>query len=288
MKLDPRSLFGRAGHKTAGDARSQSTSKKSTSKKGAEKAGETRSIDGHLRIEEDEDVVDTGSGSAHSDVRRKLGGDATFSAATANPIADRAHIINKDALDQKALAGPGSLDPATLSQPTVADARRWLAKRGVELLVPEGWRFLGTQHEGRGISFNHTGTAEGHSVELATWRLADDTPLEKFSAPYLEEAEELVRLGRLASHEKVKVGDAEGVLLVGWGPESQAQLASVDSEALYLATDGTGRRTMSWRGAVERGGENHLYILSFTSPIETFFEARAVYDAILKNSRIVG
>lgn len=283
VKLDPRSLFGRTpGQKAGGSARAQS-------KKGAARAGQARSVDGPQHIAEDEDAADTGSSShTSSEARRKLGGDATFSAGTTNPIADRAHIINKDALDQKALSGPGSLDPGSLAQPTVADARRWLAKRGIELLVPEGWRFMGTLHEGRGIAFNHSGTAEGHSVELATWRLADDTPLEKFTAPYLEEAEDLARLGRVASHEMRKLGDAEGVLLVGWGPDSRQALATVDPEALFLATDGTGRRTMSWRGAVERNGENQLYILSFTSPIESFHEARAVYDAILKNARVVG
>lgn len=267
--------------RNAPDARAQHAAKKAPAR-----AGQTAPTDGTQRISDDEPSADTGSGSS-ADARKKLGGDHTFSAATANPLADRAHIINKDALDQKALAGPGSLDPSKLDAPTVADARRWLAKRGVELSVPEGWRFMGMHHDGRGISFNHSGTAEGHGVELATWRLADDIPREKFLQPYLEEAEELARLGRLTSHERVTLGDVEGVLLVGWGPDSREALAGADQEALFLATDGTGRRTMSWRGAVERNGENHLFILSFTSPVESFFEARAVYDAILKNARVV-
>jgi hypothetical protein len=255
------------------------------SKKSATRTNQAGNVDGPQRIDEDEDVVGTGSGAGEA--RKKLGSDLTFSAATSNPLADRAHIINKDSLDQKVLAGPGSLDPGTLAPPAVPDARRWLAKRGMELLVPEGWRFMGAQHEGRGISFNHTGTAEGHGIEVATWRLADDTPLGSFLQPYLEEAEDLVRLGRLAGHEKQKLGEVDGVLLVGWGPDTAAALGVADQEALFLATDGTGRRSMSWRGAVQRSGENHLYIVSFTSPIESFFEAKAVYDAVLKSARIL-
>ena len=206
---------------------------------------------------------------------------------TNNPVADRAHILNKDALDQKAQEGPGSLDAATLAQPAVADARRWLAKKGVEILVPEGWRFMGMQLEGRAISFNHSGLHDGHNVDVSTWRLADDTPLDKFLVPYVEEADEFVRLGRLAGHERARVGDVEGVLLVGWGPDNKAELEKADAEALYLATDGTGRRTMSWRGALKRGDEATLLIVSFTSPIDRFFEARSVYDAILKSARVV-
>ena len=59
----------------------------------------------------------------------------------------------------------------------VADVRRWLAKRGLELLLPDGWRFMGQHLDGSGISFNHSGLGDGHAVEVATWRLADDTPL---------------------------------------------------------------------------------------------------------------
>lgn len=201
--------------------------------------------------------------------------------------ADRAHIVNKNALDQKALEGPGSLDPATLALPTNPDVRRWLAKRGFELFVPEGWRFMGLPFDGRGVSFNHTGNADGHVFELTTWRLADDTPLTSFLKPYVEEGEELVRLGRLASHSIVKLGDAEGVLFVGFGPDDDAALKAADPEKLYLATDGTNRRTLSWRGAVVRGGEAQLLIVSMSSPIESFFLARPVFDAMLAKLRVV-
>ncbi len=228
---------------------------------------------------------------AKPDPKRQKAGEGTAATAS-SPVGDRAHIINKAGLDDKALAGPGSLDPQKLAPPAVPDARRWLAKRGVELLVPEGWRFLGLQLDGRSLSFNHDGTADGHSIDVSSWRLAEDTPLEKFLAPYLEEVEELVRLGRLQGHKRMKLGDADGILLDGWGPDSKDALAALQAtekgaEELYLSTDGTGRRTLSWRGAVKRGDEALLMILSFSSPIETFMEARPVYEAMLARARVL-
>src|SRR5581483_8149768 len=136
-------------------------------------------------------------------------------------------------------------------------------------------------------SFNHTGTVEGHNIELAIWKLADDTPMEKFLAPYVEEADELVRLGRLSGHHKQKLGETEGVLFVGWGPDDKSALDAANPEDLFLATDGTGRRKISWRGALDKNGERQLFILSFSSPIETFMEARPIYDAVLERSRLV-
>lgn len=268
------------------DARASSAAGRTAARPAPGAAG-----DPHDHIGADVDDLGTGSGAgagAGSEAPRKnLGGDRTVSAGTALPLGDRAHIVNKDAHAQKLLAGPGSLDPDSLAPPTISDVRRWLAKRGVELHVPEAWRFMGTSLEGRAISFNHTATHDGHSVELTTWRLADDTPLDKFLAPYLEEAVELTRLGRLGAHKALKIGDAEGVLLVGFGPDSKDELLAANQEALFLATDGTGRRTMSWRGAVERHGESHLVIASFSSPIESFFEARPVFDAMLDRLRVV-
>lgn len=205
----------------------------------------------------------------------------------ASPASEKAHIVNKSAIDQKVLEGPGSLDPTTLTLPTNPDVRRWLAKRGFELFVPEGWRFMGLPFDGRGVSFNHSGNADGHAFELTTWRLADDTPLAGFLKPYLEEGEELVRLGRLASHSVVTLGDVEGVLFVGFGPDDDEALKSADAEKLYLATDGTNRRTLSWRGVVVRGGEAQLLIVSLSSPVESFFLARPVFDAMLGKLRVV-
>lgn len=212
------------------------------------------------------------------------GGGATSS----SPVAEKAHIVNKGNLDQKALEGPGSLDPAALEIPQNPDVRRWLAKRGFELFVPEGWRFMGMPFDGRGLTFNHSGNPDGHTLELTTWKLADDTPLDQFTKPYVEEGEELVRLGRLASHSIAKLGDTEGVLFVGWGPDNADAAKTVDQEKAYLASDGTNRRTMSWRGAIVRGGERQLLIISMSSPMDTFFEARAVYDAMLAKLRVVG
>jgi hypothetical protein len=206
----------------------------------------------------------------------------------AGPASDKAHIVNKNAIEQKVLDGPGSLDVATLALPANPDARRWLAKRGFELFVPEAWRFMGLPFDGRGVAFNHSGTADGHIFELTTWRLADDTPLESFTKAHVEEGAELVRLGRLASYSIARLGDAEGVLFVGWGPDDAAAAQSADPEKLYLATDGTNRRTLSWRGAVVRGGEAQLIIVSMSSPIDAFYVARPAFDAMLAKLRIMG
>lgn len=244
-------------------------------------------------VKEDDELVDTPTGESSSKKKQQLGGEPSISAASHSSFEGKAHIINKGALDQQAMAGPGSLDPRTLGPPSVPDARRWLAKRGVELKLPEGWKYLGQQRDGRSVAFHTSGTADGHGVEVSFFSLRPDVPLEKVSQSHSsEDVEELIRLGRLSSCAPLKVGEVEGVLLVGYGPDSRDALDNLNaeqgsdavSEALYLATDGTGLRSMSWRGAVKRGDENQLVIISFTSPVESFPEARAAYDAILKNT----
>jgi hypothetical protein len=225
-------------------------------------------------------------------VKDPKSGDTISGLSSGGNVGEKAHIINKAGLDEKALQGPGSLDPKTLGPPAVADARRWLAKKGVELLLPEGWRFMGLLRDGKSISFNHSGTADGHAVDISTWSLAEDTPLQKFLEPYVEEVEDMVRLGRLQGHERMKLGDADGILLVGWGPDSKPaykELAATEKgvEEIYLATDGTGRRAMSWRGAVKKANEVQLVIISFSSPIDTFMDARAAYDAMVRGARLL-
>jgi hypothetical protein len=206
------------------------------------------------------------------------------STGTSTPgVENRAHILNKDAHNQQVLAGPGSLDPKDLEAPPV-DARRWLAKRGVEVKIPKGWRFMGQYHEGRSLSFNHSGTTDGHAIDLSFWRLPSDVPVEKLLHAYLgEELEDLLRLGRVSSHDMKTISGIQGLLLVGGGPSSSDDLASLDPEQLFVATDGTGRRIMSWRGAVG----DQLLIVSFSSPVETFFDAKPAYDAILSSMAIV-
>lgn len=287
MKLNPGSWFNK---NAAAEARAQNASKKASTKKSTD----TENVHGAEQpsIKDDEEVVDTPSGES-SRKKQQLGGEPSFAAATHSSIEGKAHIINKGALEQQAMAGPGSLDPATLGPPTTPDARRWLAKRGVELKLPEGWKYLGQQRDGRSVAFHSSGTSDGHGVEVSFFSLRADVPLDKVAHSYTnEDIEELVRLGRLSTSSELRVGEVDGVLLVGFGPDSKEALeqlkvekgADATNEALYLATDGTGLRSMSWRAAVKRGDENQLVILSFTSPVETFYEARAAYDAILKNT----
>ena len=289
MKLNPGSWFNK---NSTAEARAQNAAKKHSAKHsaGTQDVGGVEQPD----IRADEDGVDTGSGS-DSKKKQQLGGDAPFAAGTHSAIDGKAHIINKGALDKAAMAGPGSLDPSTLGPPTVPDARRWLAKRGVELQLPEGWKFLGQQRDGRSVAFHSSGTSDGHGVEVSFFSLRADVPLDKVAHSYTaEDLDELIRLDRLSSSAPLKIGEVDGTLLVGYGPDSKDALdkllvekgAEAANEALFLATDGTGLRSMSWRGAVKRGDENQLVILSFTSPVERFHEARAAYDAILAHTVI--
>jgi hypothetical protein len=201
-------------------------------------------------------------------------------AGTTSDVERRAHILNRDAHAQQVSQGPGSLDPKDLEPHPVADARRWLAKHGVEMKIPKGWRFMGQFHDGRSVSFNHSGNFDGHTADVSFWRLPSDVPVDRLLHAYLgEDLEDLVRLGRVSSHEVRVISDVEGLLLVGGGPAAADELASIDPEQLFMATDGTGRRIMSWRGAMK----DQLVIVSFSSPVETFFEARPVYDAMLSS-----
>lgn len=289
MKLNPGSWFNKNG---TAEARAHNAAKKQATRRssGSKDVGAVE----QPTIHDDEDGVDTGSG---SDAKKKqqLGGEGSFAAGTHSSIDGKAHILNKGALDKAAMAGPGSLDPGTLGPPTVPDARRWLAKRGVELQLPEGWKYLGQQRDGRSVAFHSSGTTDGHGVEVSFFSLRADVPLDKVAHSYTaEDLEELMRLDRLSSSAPLKIGEVEGTLLVGYGPDSKDALdqllvdkgAEAANEALFLATDGTGLRSMSWRGAVKRGDENQLVIISFTSPVESFHEARAAYDAILAKAVI--
>jgi frataxin-like iron-binding protein CyaY len=78
-----------------------------------------------------------------------------------------------------------------------------------------------------------------------------------------------------------KLGDVEGVLQITAGPDSAEALSRADPEELWLATEGSGRRAATWRGAFVHNGQKRMAILSFSSPIETFPDARGLYDAML-------
>lgn len=203
-----------------------------------------------------------------------------------NPLAGRAHIVNRADLQDEAGAGPGSLDPKTLAQSKVPEVRRWLAKRGIELEIPAGWKYLGLGNEGRTLTFVSDTHAAAHAIELHLWGMPDDLTAEKFITTQEEQLEEATALKRVVSWSKRKLGQVDGLLVVGWGPDTRDALSQTSDEDLYLATDGTGRRAISWRGLVERpsaegGKERLLVILALSSPIESFPDAKAVYDALL-------
>jgi hypothetical protein len=229
---------------------------------------------------------------------KKPGTEQTFSASTQTPLDNRAHIINRDNIAQRLLAA-GSLDPNDLIPvgKEHKDAARFLAKLGVEWEIGVGWKFMGQQREGRSVAFHSTGTSDGHGVEIGYYAIKDaEVPVEKLAHGLTpEDVEEQQRLERLAEHKVLKIGDVEGVLHVSWGPNSPDELQALLKEkgkerldeTLWLATDGTGLRSMSWRGAVKRAGDAQLLIVSFTSPIDRFHEARPIFDAMLARARIM-
>ncbi len=217
------------------------------------------------------------------------------------PLQGRAHIVNRGDLQDEASAGPGSLDPKTLAQPKVPEARRWLAKRGIELEIPAGWKYLGIGNEGRTLTFVSDTDASvvggGHAVELHLWGMPDDLTPAQFLATQEEQLQEATELKRVVSWQRRTLGQVDGLVVVGWGPDSRDALRETSDEDLFLATDGTGRRALSWRGVIERpvertgertsengadkGRERLLVMLALSSPIESFPDAKPVYEAML-------
>jgi hypothetical protein len=229
--------------------------------------------------------------------KKKASGDTT-SSNTQSPLSDRAHIMNRENIANKLLTS-GSLDPNDLVNvgKEHKDAARFLAKLGVEWEIGTNWKYMGQQRDGRSVAFHSNGLSDGHGVEIGYYAIRDaDVPMDKLAHGLTpEDIEEQQRLERLAEHQEVKLGDVNGVLHVSWGPNSPEELDKLLKEkgkerldeTLWLATDGTGLRSMSWRGAVKRHGDSQLLIISFTSPIDKFFEARPIYDEMIKRGKIV-
>ena len=207
---------------------------------------------------------------------------------TRTPLQGRAHLINREALQDEAQQGPGSLDPKTLEPPKAADAKRWLAKRGLALEVPAGWKYLGISQDSRSLTFVSDTHADAHAIEIHLWPMPEDLLPATYLAAQEEQLEEAMQLKRVLSFDKRTLGDVLGLVVIGWGPESHDAMAATSEEDLYLATDGTGRRALSWRAMVERGGERLLVMLAMSSPLESFPDARPVFDAILQRAHVSG
>ena len=184
------------------------------------------------------------------------------------------------------MAGPGSLDPGSLQEPRLPEVRRWLAKRGIELEIPAGWKFLGIGNDGRTVTFVSDTDASvpggGHAIELHQWPMPEDLRGEQLIASQEEQLQEAVALKRVQSWKRHTLGQVHGLLVTGWGPDA----GDASDEDVYLATDGTGRRALSWRGVVEREGERFLLIVALSSPMETFGDARACYEALLDRAGV--
>jgi len=197
------------------------------------------------------------------------------------PLSGRAHIVNRGSLQDEAGAGPGSLDPRTLAAPKAPEAKRWLAKRGLELQIPANWKYLGIGNDGRSMTFVSDTDAAAHGIEVHFSPLPEDVDAAGLLASQEEQLQEAVTLKRVTSFARRTLGQVAGLIVVGWGPESRDALAGTSDEDLYLGTDGTGRRAISWRGVVTRDEQPMLVIVALSSPIESFPDARACYDAIL-------
>jgi hypothetical protein len=197
------------------------------------------------------------------------------------PLSGRAHIVNRGSLQDEAGAGPGSLDPRTLAPPKVPEAKRWLAKRGLDLLVPANWKYLGIGNEGRSLTFVSDTDAAAHGIEVYTSSLPDDVDAGRLLAAQEEVLAEAVELRRVTSFSRRTLGQIEGLVVVGWGPESRDALAGTSDEDLYLGTDGTGRRALSWRGVVVRDGQPTLLLVALSSPVESFPDARPCFESML-------
>jgi hypothetical protein len=197
------------------------------------------------------------------------------------PLSGRAHIVNRGSLQDEAGVGPGSLDPRTLAAPKPPEAKRWLAKRGFEIQIPANWKYLGVGNDGRSMTFVSDTDAAAHGIEIHVSPLPEDVDASRLLTAQEEQLQEAVTLKRVTSFARRALGQVDGLVVVGWGPESRDALAGTSDEDLYLGTDGTGRRAISWRGVVVRDAQPMLVIVALSSPIESFPDARPCYDAIL-------
>jgi hypothetical protein len=90
----------------------------------------------------------------------------------------------------------------------------------------------------------------------------------------------------IIDYAEFEVGDQTLERLDGEFIKAYAALIPDENMIFGLATDGTGRRALSWRGVVDRDGDRSLLILALSSPIETFGDARPCYDALLDRAGI--
>jgi hypothetical protein len=186
----------------------------------------------------------------------------------------------------KILGTKPPVDPSTLGPPENSDARKWLEQNRVALIVPAGWKYMGIVEEGRRLSFNSTGKKDGLDLDVHCWSIPDDVPVERLIEGHKDAAAFAMNLGLVTDWAITKQGEVDGVLQLTWGPETKEQLAETTDEQLYLATEGTGRRTLSWRGAQPWHDGNRLVIVKMSAEVADFPEQLGLFETMLKHVRV--
>jgi hypothetical protein len=199
-----------------------------------------------------------------------------------------AHIAFKDKL-HLAVDRRASVDPATLQAPENPDAQQFLSSIGVDLRVPEGWRYMGYVEEGaeKRITFNSTGTKEGLEIVLSFWPMPDHYKVEGALKSYEELAEEQKERGDLLDYKTVHLGDAVGLLKTTWVPPSE-KMTDSDYERAYLATgDGSGRSYSAFVGFRGKDdGKTDFVVLKVSSKIEDFQAHKGLFDALMDAANV--
>lgn len=250
---------------------------------GADKKGQAQ------EAQEARQVDDVGDALEDEGRRRQRGDfDQQFGGESSQPQAQQqrrvtAHIAFKDQL-HLAVDRRASVDPATLQAPENEDARKFLASIGVDLRVPEGWRYMGYVEEGqeRRVTFNSTGTKDGLEIVLSFWPMPDDYKVEGALQGYEEMAAEQKERGELLDYKVVEIGDAVGLLKTTWVPKGQ-EMSEADYERAYLATgDGSGRSYSAFVGfRPQKSGKTDFVVLKVSSKIEDFSAHQGLFEAVL-------
>jgi hypothetical protein len=252
---------------------------------GTEKAAEAQEA---KEVEQTGDALDDEGRRKHQqDFEQQFGGESSQPQAQQQRRVT-AHIAFKDQL-HLAVDRRASVDPATLQPPENVDAQKFLASIGVDLRVPEGWRYMGYVEEGqeRRVTFNSTGTKDGLEVVLSFWPMPDDYKVEGAIQGYEELAAEQKERGELLDYKVVEIGDAVGLLKTTWVPRGQ-EMTEADYERAYLATgDGSGRSYSAFVGfRGQKSGKTDFVVLKVSSKIEEFNAHQGLFEALLDAANV--
>ena len=178
------------------------------------------------------------------------------------------------------------VDPSTLGPPANSDAKRWLDENRIAVIVPAGWKYMGIVESGRRLSFNSTGAKDGADLDIHCWEIPEDVPVDRLIEGHKDAAASAMGLGLVTDWALTRQGDVDGVLQLTWGPDTPEELAATTDEQLYLATEGSGRRTLSWRGAQHWRSGNRLVIVKMSAEVAVFPTQLSLFETMLKHTRV--